>query len=390
MRQILFVIPLSGINASLPDIPIYGYGLMLFFAYLFCTALGKRLCKRQGLDGSLIPDLTIWLFVAGILGGRIVFVVQYWEQFRRTDGEMDFVRMLKLWDGGLVLYGALLGGVIGYFAYDYFVLRRFVLSRWKMLDVVAPCIALGVALGRIGCLCTGCCYGNVACEHSPPLSFPAHSMAWDKMVKNGNQSFYGYVLVEGTSLVEAVEPGSAAADAGLRPGDRIIAMNDVALAELDKVNLVALKDGELTLTVLRDGRGIDVTFAPKTIGLNPTQIYETISMCLLLFLLLSYFPFRRHEGELLVFFMVGYGVHRFLNEMLRTDTDPVAFGLTLSQNISIAVLCSAAVLAYFVWSRPPISDEPAPLPPAPVVVDGTTTGAGNPPPDSTGIPGETK
>jgi hypothetical protein len=192
-------------------------------------------------------------------------------------------------------------------------------------------------------------------------------MAWDKMVKNGYQSFYGYVLVEGTSVVEAVEPGSAAA-ADLRPGDRIIAMNDIALPELDKVNLVPLKDGDLTLTVLRDGRSIDVTFAPKTIGLNPTQIYETISMCLLLFFLLSYFPFRRHEGELLVFFMVGYGVHRFLNEMLRTDTDPVAFGLTLSQNVSIALLGSAAVLAYFVWRRPPIAEELPPL--EPVVVAG--------------------
>ena len=200
-------------------------------------------------------------------------------------------------------------------------------------------------------------------------------MAWDKMVKHGNQSFYGYVLVEGTSIVEAVEPGSAAADAGLRPGDRIIAMNGIALAELDKANLVPLKDGDLTLTVLRDGRGIDVTFAPRTIGLNPTQIYETISMCLLLFLLLSYFPFRRHEGELLVFFMVGYGVHRFLNEMLRTDTDPVAFGLTLSQNISIAVLCSAAVLAYFVWSRPPRSATNSPLRAGLLVVTDTTANA---------------
>lgn len=391
MRQILFTIPLSGINASLPDIPIYGYGLMLFFAYLFCTALGKRLCKRQGLDPSIIPDLTIWLFVAGILGGRIVFVVQYWEQFRLGDG-MDYGRMLKLWDGGLVLYGALIGGAIGYFAYDYYVLRRYNVSRWKMLDVVAPCLALGVALGRIGCLCTGCCYGNIACEHSPPLHFPAHSMAWDKMVKNGNQSFYGYVLMEGTSIVEAVEPGSPAADAGLRPGDRIIAMNDIPLPDLDKANLVPLKDGELTLTVLREGRALPITFAPTTVGLNPTQIYETISMCLLLFFLLSYFPFRRHDGELMVFFMTGYGLHRYLNEMLRTDTDPVAFGLTLSQNISIAVLCSAAVLAFFVWRRPPISDEPAPLPPAPAVVqDPTAIAPGNPPDAlSTGIKSETK
>ena len=366
MRQILFVIPLSGVNASLPDIPIYGYGLMLFFAYLFCTSLGKRLCKRQGLDGSLIPDLTIWLFVAGIVGGRFVFIIQYWETFRRIDGEMDYVRMLKLWDGGLVLYGALLGGAIGYFAYDYFVMRRFNVPRWKMLDVVAPCLALGVALGRIGCLCTGCCYGNIACEGTPAIHFPADSMAAQKMIYYGYQSPYGFLLKEGNTYeIDAVEPGSAAADAGLRPGDAIVRINDLPVVNIDKAILAS---GTLTLTVLRDGVvAPPATFAPTSARVTPTQIYETTSMRLLPFFLLPYFPYRRQQGELLVFFMVGYGVHRFLNEMLRTDTDPVAFGLTLSQNVSILVLASAAVLAYFVWRRPPISEEPPP--PAPVVVD---------------------
>jgi ABC-type molybdate transport system permease subunit len=42
------------------------------------------------------------------------------------------------------------------------------------------------------------------------------------------------------------------------------------------------------------------TFAPTSLGLNPTQIYETISMCLLLFFLLSYFPYKQRDGELFV------------------------------------------------------------------------------------------
>jgi len=364
MRQILFTIPLSAVNAGLPDIPVYGYGLMLFFAYLFCTSLGKRLCKKQGIDGAIIPDLAIWLFVAGIIGGRIVFVVQYWNDPKVNFANRPFGDTLKLWDGGLVLYGALIGGAIGYFAYDYFVLRKFGVSRWKMLDVVAPCLALGVALGRIGCLCTGCCYGNIACEHSPAIHFPADGMAAQKMIQLGYQSPYGFILKEGTLEIEAVEPNSAAAEEGLRPGDEIVKVNNKAPVNLDKSDLI---DGGLTLTVGRGSAFQTITFEPKTIGVNPTQIFETISMVLLLFFLLSYFPYRRHDGELMVLFMAGYGVHRYLNEMLRTDTDPVAFGLTLSQNISIAVLLAAAVLAFFVWRRPPISKTP-PMPPAPVTV----------------------
>ena len=99
-------------------------------------------------------------------------------------------------------------------------------------------------------------------------------------------------------------------------------------------------------------------FRPMTIGLHPTQIYETISMVLLMFFLVSYYPFKRHDGSVMVFFMIGYGIHRFLNEMLRTDTDPVAFNMTLSQNLSIIVLAAAVILALAVWRRGP---RPAPV-----------------------------
>ena len=72
-------------------------------------------------------------------------------------------------------------------------------------------------------------------------------------------------------------------------------------------------------------------------------------MILLVFLLLSIYPYNRVDGLMMVIFMVGYAVHRFLNESLRNDTDPVAFGMTLSQNISILLLIGAAILGFFVW-----------------------------------------
>src|SRR5205814_1976599 len=75
---------------------------------------------------------------------------------------------------------------------------------------------------------------------------------------------------------------------------------------------------ELTLGVLRDGKEIDLPpFVPRTVGLYPTQLYETVSMVLLIFLLLAYYPFRRHDGQLLTLCMIGYAVHRFINESIR-------------------------------------------------------------------------
>ena len=96
---------------------------------------------------------------------------------------------------------------------------------------------------------------------------------------------------------------------------------------------------------------------------HPTQLYETTSMVLLVFLLLSYYPFKKRDGSVMVLLMVCYGVHRFLNEMLRIDNRLQFDGLTFSQNVSILVLLAAAVLAYFVFRRRPAT-EPAPALPA--------------------------
>jgi phosphatidylglycerol---prolipoprotein diacylglyceryl transferase len=387
MRQILFHIPLSAINSNWYDLPIYGYGMMLFAAFLACSWLAQRLCRRQGLNPSFIPDLAIWLFVAGIAGGRLVFVIQYWNGPGIGFAHRPFWDVFKLWDGGLVLYGALFGGAVGYFAYYYTVLKKNGYSNWKMFDVIAPCVVLGIALGRIGCLSTGCCYGNVACEEWRAIHFPLFSNSQPPqvtapaadMIKRGHQTMYGFVLRADSFEVELVEPGTPAANAGLRAGDIIVAVNKKPVDVRS-----ALAEREVELTVQREHDEVQLpAFTPATIGLHPTQIYETISMCLLLFFLLSYFPYRRYEGELLVFLLFGYGIHRFLNEMLRTDTAPVAFGLTLSQNVSIGILILGAILALIVYRRPPREETPPwteamtevmptmdPAPPSPTVQTG--------------------
>ena len=87
----------------------------------------------------------------------------------------------------------------------------------------------------------------------------------------------------------------------------------------------------------------------KTIGLHPTQAYESISTALILFFLLAYYPYRRHDGELLALFFMLYAVHRFLNEMLRLDNKAVWGGMTLSQNGSLLVF--AVGLVFFLWLR---------------------------------------
>jgi phosphatidylglycerol:prolipoprotein diacylglycerol transferase len=353
MQQVLFRIPIV-------DLPIYGYGTMLFLAFFFCTWMAARLAKMEGIPTQNMQDVGIWLFVCGIAGARITFLIQYRNQY--ADPLLEFY---KIWDGGLVFYGSAIGGVVGYIGAYYFILRKHNISSWKMADIIAPCGALGLALGRLGCLLNGCCFGNVACPDCPQIGFKLPAAPRFEMTKRGYQTAAGFTMSSNLSdpevakRVDKVEPGSAAARAGLRNGDIILKINGTDRADLFTAvgdhNSWERGKNDLALTVQHlNGQKEDIDFTPWTIGLHPTQLYETISMLLLFMLMLAYFPFRRHDGELMVMFMVGYALHRFLNEMLRTDTDPIWItNMTLSQNISILVFSGGLVLAAIIWwTRP--------------------------------------
>ncbi len=366
MLPILFHIRLSWIFSGLPDVPVYGYGMMLFLAFVSTQWLACRLAKRSGVNPDLIPDLTLWLFVSGILGGRLLYVAEYFD-FYRMPG--NWLRTIAIWDGGLVFYGSIFGGLVGYLLYHRRVMAKEGVSHLKMFDVIAPCIALGLIFGRMGCLLTGCCFGSVACPATPSISFPLNSDPTKTMVKMGYQSPTGFLVHGREATVVAVDPGTPADQAGLRVGDQITAINGQEIGgERDYDAFLyfgGVKDHrELTLTVQRGAALETIAFVPVSIPLHPTQIYESVSAALLLFFLLSYHPYRWKDGSLLVLLMLGYGVHRFLNEMLRLDNKKYLLGLSMSQSISLLVLLGAAVLAWVVWrAQPPqarVEEAPPP------------------------------
>jgi phosphatidylglycerol:prolipoprotein diacylglycerol transferase len=359
MQQVLF---------HIGPLPIFGYGMMLFLAFVASTWLAGRLSPRAGIPSQRMQDLAIWLFVFGILGARITYMIVDHHGEPLDLGDMAG-KFFKIWEGGLVFYGAAVGGFVGYWFASVLPLRKYHLFSWKMADVVAPCAVLGLAVGRVGCLLNGCCYGNVACPECPALSFPLSAPARYQLVESGYQTTAGFTLKEnagGAPTVDQVEPGSHAEKAGLQPGDRIVNVNGQAVISEGTLATYLGKQwprgiNDLELSVLRGEPGRPgVThmialpaFRPWTIGLHPTQVYESISMLLLLGLMLAYWPFRRRDGELMVMFMLGYAVHRFLDEVLRDDPRGGLFaGMTISENGSILLFVLGVAVLVWLWRRP--------------------------------------
>jgi prolipoprotein diacylglyceryltransferase len=97
-----------------------------------------------------------------------------------------------------------------------------------------------------------------------------------------------------------------------------------------------------------NGEEKEVEIAPRTLGLHPTQLYEVVSMALLFLVLTAYYPLRRHPGQVMALLMIGYGLHRYLNELLRDDPRPQG----LESYTSIVVVVAGIAMWTYLQMRP--------------------------------------
>jgi phosphatidylglycerol:prolipoprotein diacylglycerol transferase len=142
---------------------------MVALGFLSGLWLASRRALREGIAAEAVLDLGPWLIVGTIAGARLLYVATYWrEQFAGK----PFWEVFKVWHGGLVYYGGLIGASLAGMLYA----RGKGLPLWKLADILAPGIALGQVFGRIGCLLNGCCWGR-RCDLPWAISFPANNAA---------------------------------------------------------------------------------------------------------------------------------------------------------------------------------------------------------------------
>ena len=132
---------------------IHTYGFLIATGFLVALSLALREAKKTDLSNESIIDVGFYALFAGIIGSRLFFILTNWQHYWEHP-----IDMVKIWEGGLVFYGGVLFAVPTIIWYA----RKKRLPLWQTADIWAPSIAIGHAIGRLGCFCAGCCYGRPA------------------------------------------------------------------------------------------------------------------------------------------------------------------------------------------------------------------------------------
>ncbi|NOY28510.1 MAG: prolipoprotein diacylglyceryl transferase [Oligoflexia bacterium] len=227
------------------------WGLMVMSGFIMAFIFVSRRVPRVGIDPDAMVGLYLWVVVGGLLGSRLL-------HFTMAEPKLFFSNPLvffSLDQGGFAFYGGVIGGAIAGAGYAW----RHSLSVWKILDIAAPSIMIGLSVGRLGCFFAGCCHGRTC-----PLPQSATMLS----------------LPGGSIVTTAGFPW------------------------------VAL--------VFKRGVGVGDIF---DVPVYPTQLWES-SAAFVLFLFLSWMwhKHRRFDGQVLAMMLVLYAILRSTIETFRGDT----------------------------------------------------------------------
>ncbi len=315
MHPILFKIPLPHwklpIVGELHAFPIYSYGVMLGLSLIVGWYLSLTLAKNDGLPREAMANNYIFTAIMAIVGSRLLYVVTNLDEMK-TWKEIFAIR-----SGGLVAYGGFLGGFLG--SWIYCARKKVRLMAWA--DVAVPSLASGLMITRIGCYLFGCDFGKALPEKAPAF-----------LKKLGTFPEWHYDYLTGKFL----EPGSEELYKASMEKGRNILPGSPAWVQHSQANLLPVD-------------------AHHSLAVHPTQLYESLcGLFLLAMLFWARSDIKRREaagkpffrGELFVVFAFGYGVLRFLLEMVRDDAERGQYGPAFQPHVVFPIALMVMALAF--------------------------------------------
>jgi phosphatidylglycerol:prolipoprotein diacylglycerol transferase len=242
----MFVVSISPIILSLGHLHLRWYSLIVGIALLVGVWLADREVKRKGFDEETFFNIALWIVLAGIIGARLFHVIDHWsDRFAANP-----LQALYIWDGGLAIWGAVIGGLIAVALFA----RHYHWKLTRLLDAIVPGVVLAQAIGRVACIITGDSVGK-------PTSGPFGIAYTNPMAMAPKLGVY-YVP---TPIYE-------------------IGMNLAIFALVCSLRKKNLPDGVLTLIyfiLYSIGRFVITTWSayqPAAFGLNQAQIIGIIAL----------------------------------------------------------------------------------------------------------------
>lgn len=126
------------------------HGLFTALAVIVAVMFGVRLIARYGVNPASMENVVIWLLVGGVIGARLFHVLDHLSYYSQ-----HVLQVFAVWEGGIAVYGAFIGGIFA----GLIAAKRAGLPLWISLDVGAPAMLIGQAIGRLGCFSNGDAWG---------------------------------------------------------------------------------------------------------------------------------------------------------------------------------------------------------------------------------------
>jgi phosphatidylglycerol---prolipoprotein diacylglyceryl transferase len=133
--------PIDRVVLEIGPFTVYWYGIIIITGLLLGWLLATRESQKLGLQREIFADLLIWAIPISIISARIYYVLFKWDYYSKNPEGI-----FAIWEGGIAIHGALIGGVITTILFA----KKRRISFWKLADIAAPSIILGQAIGRWG------------------------------------------------------------------------------------------------------------------------------------------------------------------------------------------------------------------------------------------------
>jgi phosphatidylglycerol---prolipoprotein diacylglyceryl transferase len=271
------------------------HGLGIAVGFMTGAWLFTRLAVRRGVPEDAANAVVLWSLVGAVVGARVAYVIAHVSEF---PSPLDW---FKIWEGGISLLGGIAGATI---ANAVSIKRQAYRFRFfQIADVVAPCLALGIAVGRIGDLIIGDHLGK-------PTSW---LLAW---------------TYEGGILAPPFQCTGGTCAAQLQ-GDFEIT--------IDRAQAVLSEGGQIVA---------------QGVGVHQTAMYDMLLAGLLFAFLWWFIRSSRREGVVTLLFGLAYGCIRLLEDSLRIDKRFGPFTGSQWTALTVAIVAVALLVSWAVTERP--------------------------------------